>query len=581
MKSSVTMKLQTTSILRPTGWRHLAVMFSLLAISAWGQVKITQVIEDGRPRALALSSADSQRIVRPVVLRSGNQQLGFAFEQSNPNVYPAARLRFKLEGWDTDWRDPPVTIQMRVTLQFRDTNNATLDIDSFAMNGETPGWRGTVEKSDYAKREEQATAPGRATQVGVVILSQGPESVVGLAAVDSVRLRIRHVANGSKMDEYDLSVKKGTDLDNPMGTPANWSRQGTRAGMSKLAIRPSPSPHPVLVLHDEDALRFSTWAQVNSVPIDSGDQVYLSWECAHSIGNSGPWQVNYPKLKPGRYWFRLAAAKANGELTGTEVSLPIEVVPPLTQSLKFWLVMLGITGVAGILLGRAVQRTRMKRRMEAMKRLNALERERARIARDLHDDIGAGLTEIAMRSNLIWHDLQHKPTPDTLKHVERVCQSATELTRSVDEIVWAVNPANDTLPRFANYLAQTTEQFVNATELRVRFDIPQDFPNIELNGKDRHLIFLAVREALNNAVKHSKAKLIRLELKLMDHQLRLVVEDDGCGFTTDQSPKPDFHEGLAGMRRRIEEVGGRFEIASRPGGGTRIEFTVQLNRKIV
>lgn len=570
-----------TSIMRRTGWRQVAVMFSLLAIPAWGRdVKITQITEDGQTMALAISSADTQRNVQPVVVRSSNQHLAFTFEQSNPDVYPTARLRFKLEGWDAEWRDPSAPIQMRVALQFRDANNETLGIDSFAMNGETPGWRGTVEKSDYTNRLEKTTAPERATQVGVVILSQGRESVVGLAAVDAVRLQIKHVADGGKVDTYDLSVKAGTDLDKPMGTPSNWSRQGTRAGMSKLAIRPTPSSHPVLVLDDEDALRFSTWTTLeHSIPVQPGDQVFVSWECAHSIGSSGPGWVNYSQLKPGRYWFRVAAAKANGELTGTEVSLPIEVVPPLTQSLRFWVAMVGVTGVTGILLGRTIQRRRMKRRIEEIKRLNALERERARIARDLHDDIGAGLTEIAMKSNLVWHDLKHQTTPDTLKHIERVCQSAIELTRSVDEIVWAVNPSNDTLPRFANYLAQTTEQFLNATELRVRFAIPQDLPNIELNGKDRHLIFLAVREALNNVVKHSKAKLVRLEMRIVDHHLSIVVEDDGCGFSTEHSLKSDFHEGLAGMRRRIEEIGGRFEIASKPGEGTRVEFTIQLNGK--
>jgi signal transduction histidine kinase len=206
----------------------------------------------------------------------------------------------------------------------------------------------------------------------------------------------------------------------------------------------------------------------------------------------------------------------------------------------------------------------------------ALERERARIARDLHDNIGAGLTEIAMQSDWVHNDLAQGPTEETRKRAERIRQSAMELARSVDEIVWATNPANDTVRRFANYLTQCTAQFVEAAELRVRFDIPEDMPSTALPGKARHHLFLAVREALNNAARHARAKLVRMEIRAEAGSLRIAIEDNGCGFAPEQAITAGTHEGLDSMRRRMEDIGGKFQIASQPRGGTRVELTVPL-----
>jgi signal transduction histidine kinase len=181
-----------------------------------------------------------------------------------------------------------------------------------------------------------------------------------------------------------------------------------------------------------------------------------------------------------------------------------------------------------------------------------------------------------MSSDIARRELAHSQFLETRQRIDRICQSAIELTRSVDEIVWAVNPANDRLQHFVNYLTQTTEQFLNATGLRVRFDVPETLPDMELSGKTRHLIFMAVREALNNAVKHAHASLIRLEVECSEKILRIIVEDDGQGFATNQHLSPGTHQGIEGMRRRLEEIGGSFSITSRPGGGTRAEFAVPL-----
>jgi signal transduction histidine kinase len=346
--------------------------------------------------------------------------------------------------------------------------------------------------------------------------------------------------------------------------------------LAQVLTRPTPAPHPILAIVDDDPAFFGNWATSPFMPVAPGDRVTLQWETAHSIGGSGPGRVEYRDLKPGSYFLRVATAKASGEPSGTEVMVPILVVPPLYQRWEAWLVVATSLAAATAWIGRATLQRRMQRQLAEMERQQALARERSRIARDLHDDIGAGLTEIAMQSDWVRRDLAQGPTPDTQRRIERVCQSAIALTRSVDEIVWAMNPANDTVDRFANYLIQTTEQHLDAAGLRMRLDIPQEQTQATLSGKVRHSLLLAVREALNNVIKHAGARLVRLEIRVAGNQLTLVVEDDGCGFLPEQAGAAGTHEGLAAMRQRMTESGGQFRLSSQPGNGTRVEFQAPL-----
>ena len=234
-----------------------------------------------------------------------------------------------------------------------------------------------------------------------------------------------------------------------------------------------------------------------------------------------------------------------------------------------------------------------------MERALALDRERARIARDLHDDIGAGLTEIAMQTDWVRRDVQGLVSAATVARAEKACASAMDLVRSVDAIVWAVNPANDTLDRFVPYLTHSAEQFLDAAGVSVRFDMPDQVPPLPLSGTVRHDLFLVVREAINNAIKHARPQVVRLGIHLESpgaagtgtNRLNLVisVEDDGLGFDAARSWRDGAAAsrnsapiqarggaGLANMRRRVEDLGGQITLRSNPAAGTRIEVVVPL-----
>jgi signal transduction histidine kinase len=274
--------------------------------------------------------------------------------------------------------------------------------------------------------------------------------------------------------------------------------------------------------------------------------------------------------------FRVAAFQPNGEATGVECALPVIVVPAFYRRVDFWLVLAALAATVTALVGRAVEVGRVRRRVAAMEREQVLERERARIARDLHDEMGAGLSAIAMQSDWIRRECGGTASPETRHRIETVCQSAVELVRSVDEIVWAVNPSNDTVERFVNYLTQYTEQYLDAAGVRFRFDIPRDLPGVGLAGSMRHNLFLAVKEALRNAVKHAKAELLWLRVSAEGGVLAITVEDNGRGFDPGRLAADGTHNGVGNMRRRMQEVAGRFEVSSQPGRGTRVTFAVPL-----
>jgi signal transduction histidine kinase len=193
-----------------------------------------------------------------------------------------------------------------------------------------------------------------------------------------------------------------------------------------------------------------------------------------------------------------------------------------------------------------------------------LEEERARIAQDLHDDLGATLTEIRFLSAV--KSCDSMVPPDTRSQLSEVSEKSRQMVSSLDEIVWAVNPANDSLPSLAAYLRHIAEEFFRATPVRCRLDVEALLPPVALNSEVRHNLYLSIREALNNIAKHAQATEAWLRIHWQKRTLHIVVEDNGCGFTGDASGAPG--NGLRNMRRRLEKIGGHFECDSRPGSGT-------------
>jgi signal transduction histidine kinase len=545
-----------------------------VSVPAFGAgVAIKNVEVDGRVQSLPGEPVAAGRDQKPLQVASTAQSLRFQFAAGDATELPAVRLRYKLEGYDEAWHE--LSPRMRVLVLFSAEGGGLVGSQEFYLEGETPHWRAELKDALFVPRQGQVVVPEGAAAAGIAFLSHGGEAGLGVMGIDVVRVLVQR-PGAERADVFDLGLTGGTALDQPSGSPANWIRTGSRLELSELGIRATPAPHPILVIRDDDPNNYGNWSLASDrrIPVQPGDRLTVEWQTAHSIGGSGPGQADYGALKPGSYWFRVAAVKANGEPTGEEVSLPVEVRLPIYFRLECWLVASALVLGGTAWIGRVAVQRRMQRRIAEIEHEQALDKERARIARDLHDEIGAGLTEIAMQTDWVRRDLAGANLPDTRRRVESVCRSAVDLVRSVDEIVWAVNPANDTVERFVNYLAQSAEQFLEAAGLRVRFDIPEQLPVGTLTGVQRHIVFLAVREALNNAVKHAGSDMVRLEIRTDATVLRIAIADDGCGFDPEQAGLEGTHEGLANMRRRMEEIGGQFCLRSRPDDGTRVEFRV-------
>jgi len=207
------------------------------------------------------------------------------------------------------------------------------------------------------------------------------------------------------------------------------------------------------------------------------------------------------------------------------------------------------------------------RRHEQTERQRELEGERTRIARDLHDDLGATLTQIRFLSAVESRDSQLPET--TRDRMGKVSEKSREMVASLDEIVWAVNPANDSLPVLANYLCHFAEEFFRPTQIHCRLDVDDSLPPMPLTSEVRHNLYLAVREALNNIAKHSRATEVWLRIySRPPGEIHFIIEDNGCGFAS----VANTGNGLANMRQRLEKTGGRFEFETRPGAGVVCRF---------
>jgi signal transduction histidine kinase len=214
------------------------------------------------------------------------------------------------------------------------------------------------------------------------------------------------------------------------------------------------------------------------------------------------------------------------------------------------------------------------RRREQFQRQNELEKERIRIARDMHDQLGANVTEVGLLAEL---NMENVGNPDkVLANAKQIFQTASELGRSLDEIVWAVNPKNDSLDKFCDYMAVQAQELFQLTDVLCRVDLPPEMPDYPLCAEVRHNLFLAAKEALNNVVRHAQAREVWMRFKLGEGRFQISIVDDGIGFVPEQ--KQSLRNGLQNMKARIEDVGGCFTVVSRPHGGTEVTFVIALDR---
>jgi signal transduction histidine kinase/ligand-binding sensor domain-containing protein len=282
--------------------------------------------------------------------------------------------------------------------------------------------------------------------------------------------------------------------------------------------------------------------------------------------------VDYSFLRPGNYLFRVIACNSDGVWNSTGAVFAFTLLPHFWQTSAFtllWVTAL-TSGIAGLVA--YIARRRHSKRLAKIEQLRMVENERARIARDIHDDLGSSLTEIGLLCALA---VRESTPPTTARgQVLRIMERSAELARTLDETVWALNPKNDSLGRLATYLCQFAKEFLEPTGIRCRLDRAGDLPEVPLSAETRHNVFLVLKEALNNAVRHSGATEIWLRMAEQGPTFCLEVADNGKGFDAAKLNEPG--NGLRNMARRMEAIGGTFKLQSTHSDGTTICLRLPL-----
>lgn len=292
------------------------------------------------------------------------------------------------------------------------------------------------------------------------------------------------------------------------------------------------------------------------------------WE---ELGNQ--YSTTFTRLPAGKYEFQLAARDAAGAWVDVGNKLHLKVQPFFWETWWFKISggLLTVLATAGVVFLNLRRRHRTQIQQIAAKR--ALEQERSRIARDIHDDLGASLTHISLLS-------QSSPSQNSNQVLDQIQNTTRHLMRSMDEVVWAINPEHDTFDDLANYLSSYAQEFLSVAGVRCRLELPLDLPEQNLSSQLRHNLFLAFKEALNNVVKYANASEVRISIIPHEKSLTLRVADNGDGIDPDASAdpaRPTAGNGLVNMTNRMNEIGGTCEVTSSPEQGTTVEFQLPFH----
>jgi ligand-binding sensor domain-containing protein/two-component sensor histidine kinase len=265
--------------------------------------------------------------------------------------------------------------------------------------------------------------------------------------------------------------------------------------------------------------------------------------------------VYYNNVPPGKRRFQVIACNNDGVWNNAGAVLAIQMLPHYWQT--WWFKTAVVAGCVGLFI--AFYRARMER-------LREIEELRIQIASDLHDDVGSRLTKVAMVTELV--DRETLPTDRSKTHIENISGTVREITRAMDEIVWTINPRNDTLDNLANYVFQYATEYFQNTDVRCRLDVPAELPDYPISTEERHNLFMAVKEAFNNVLKHSAATEVRVGLTVAANLLTITIADNGKGVPSNLTgPAGD---GLVNMKQRLQRIRGRFAFKSAPGLGTTV-----------
>ncbi|EDY20455.1 histidine kinase [Chthoniobacter flavus Ellin428] len=277
-------------------------------------------------------------------------------------------------------------------------------------------------------------------------------------------------------------------------------------------------------------------------------------------------------LPPGEYLIEAQLRHSDFEWNSASLRIPLIVLAPWWKNPWAQLTVALAAVASAALLAWHIARRRVAWQLAELERSQELSQERRRIARDMHDVVGARLTQLTVMHELF--AAQETLSWKTRERLEELTTTARDAVGALDEAVWAINPRNDTLQNIADYLCHAASSYLSPLDIRLRQHAPEAWPEREVGAQKRHQLLLAFKEALQNIVKHAGANLVTLTLRFEDPVMVICLDDNGCGLPPDAAgPEKD---GLENMRTRLAAVGGSCVAQTRAEGGTRVEFRLPV-----
>jgi signal transduction histidine kinase len=363
----------------------------------------------------------------------------------------------------------------------------------------------------------------------------------------------------SRMDPVAPDAPR-TDGDAPPVLISGIRIRGISQPLSELG---ESAPPPMTLSSDQNQLQVDFFA----VTLASAGALKYQYRLEGTDADWSPAtdlrRVNYARLDAGSYRFLVRAVRPDGTVSASPAVVSFRVLPPIY--LRWWFLTLAAGAVGAV--GVAAYQVRVRQ-------LLRLERVRARIATDLHDDIGASLSQIAILAEVA-RQRSARDLPGAGDPLARIAETSRGLVDSMSDIVWAVNPEADSLSDLVHRMRRFAEDTLGASDIELTFRAPEGGEDLRMGPDIRREILLLLKESVTNVAKHSRCTSVTIDFECDRHRLRLRIADDGVGF---DPAKATDGNGVASMRRRVQALAGSLTIDSAPGRGTRIDLTLDRRR---
>jgi signal transduction histidine kinase len=489
----------------------------------------------------------------------------------NPDHTPL-RIRCRLDGFEDVWHEGGG--EMYFIVRFYNAAGDSIHQVKYIVRGASPGWTGSLESSPFLHRKENLVAPPNAARLMIVLSSAGPPATIGVYVVQG--LVISKGAPDSARRESIRACPIGRTNCGPSKTLKDWERDGTRPTMAKV-VEAGKDRAEAFAIIDEDPNGHAEWHNEKSAgpEVSAGDQISLEWDEMFSIGVSDFRLMPYHQLLSGAYRFRLSEVGVFGLPIGPEAVVALRISQPYWKTAGFWAGVSSALGILFVVSFRYFNWRQMQRAMEKLQQQHALQQERLRIAQDIHDDLGARITQISIVSGMAGKDLAS--SEKARAEFDRISTMSRDLVLALYETVWAVNPDNDHVEAVGTYLCQRINELCAQAGVRCRLHVSLLPRDVEVSSRARHNLIMAANEAAHNAIKHAGASLLTVKVSYENDLLTVMISDDGTGFDAQTAPRG---YGLANMQRRMHEIRGTCQIRSQAGSGTSVELSFRPSRNI-